>query len=553
MLGSKTIVENEFKFIQIKRQCDGSHKHCVEIVQTANRSTQPITQEYFNDFITMISTGNYTNCLSMHYNYKYADIKNFIITNSKRLKINNWSNIILYMTDIELYQLITDQQLLDSDLITKLIQLDVNNYNGYGQRVNFINSLITNPIKIKTFEHILMSMSLIQFSKYLDKMVKNYPQSIDNIVNKFISLNKNNLELKHNSGLAMKILNTFITKPMISTTIYQIISNNINLEQKKDIFNKSISTLDKNLMLIMLEKKDIIPDINTVVKLIERSYVRPEGAFNSKQVAEIIDLLCEYGLVINKQIVIKLLEKGCYVNNLEKYDIKVDNEILAKCANLSYYPYKFDIIPTSEILEKECSKTDNLNTIKKLKEFGGIYTTKCLEEACSLPRNGKVIKYLINDCKVKVTDTCLEKFQQAYKIEALDAIMTKYKSHNPIKNLTDDDTNKYIEINEKSTMTVTPRNIKINIKDDLIEYELKNKIRKFFDLKKKTIKYNDLFEIFLKYLISNKLVIGKYFVVNVELSNLLKISHCVIMNTNQIHNILTYFINLPNQDTINEK
>jgi hypothetical protein len=554
MFGLGTIPQNEIKFIQIKRQCDNSHKHCVDIVHTANRSTKPITQEYFNDFITMISSGNYSNCLSIHYNNKYGDIKNFIITNSKTLKINNWNSIITFMSDTEIFQLITNQQVLEPDLIQKLIQLDILQQNGYGGRTNFLNILITGQVKLKTFEYFLMSMSLIQFSKYLDKMVKNFPQSVDGIINRFIVQNKNNLKLKENVQIGIKILNTLITKPSILINIYPSISENINLDQKKDLFNKSISTLDKNFMLLMLEKKDIIPDINTVIKLIERSYVRPEGASNSKQVAEIIDLLCDYGLVIDKSIVIKLLEKGCYINNLEKHDIKVDNEILAKCANLSYYPYKFDIIPTSDILEKECSKQDNLNTIKKLKEFGGTYTTKCLEEACGITKNGKVIKYLINDCGVKVTDICLDKFQQAYRIDALDAIMIKYKSHNPIKNSEDDDNaNKYVEINEKSTMIVTPRNIKINIKDHSIEYELKNKIRKFFDYKKKTIKYNDLFEIFLKYLITNKLVIGKYFVVNIELSDLLKISHCVIMNTNQIHNILTYFIDLPTQQTINEK
>lgn len=550
MLGTGIQPQNEIKLIPIKRQCDNSHKHCIVIVQTANRSTKSITQEYFNDFITMISSGNYySNCLASQYNYKSGEIRKFIITCSKTLKINNWTSIISFMTDTEMCELIMNQQALEQDLILKLINLDIQQ-NNYGARTNFLNILITN-LKLKTFEYLLMSMNLNQFSRYLDKMMKNFSQSVEVIINKYFAHVKKDLELKENIQIGIKILNTFIAKSSILTTIYPLISENIDITKKKDIFNKSVLTYDKNLMLLMLEKKDIQPDINTITSLIERCYVRPEGASNSKQIAEIIDLFCEYGLVIDKQIVIKLLEKGCYVNNLEKHDIKVDNEILAKCANISYYPYKFDIIPTSDILEKECSKYDNLNTIKKLKEFGGTYTTKCLEEACGITKNGKVIKFLVNDCGVKVSDTCLEKFQEAYRIDALDTILKKYKSHNPInKSEMDDNSNKHVEINEKSTMTVTPRNIKINIKDDLIEYELKNKIRKFFDYKKKTIKYNDLFEMFLKYLITNKLVIGKYFVINIELSDLLKISHCVIMNTNQIHNILTYFIDLPTQQMI---
>lgn len=541
--------QNTIKIIPIRKQCDNSHKHCVEIVQTVNNNTQSITQEYFNEFISMISSGNYPNCLSPHYNYKCGEIKKFILTNSKKFIIHNWSSIISFMSDLELFEIITNQQTLDKEFLSKLFTLEIQ-INNYGARINFLNSLITNQAKLKTFEYLILSMNLGVFSKYLDKMNKNFSLPIENIIIKYITHNTNNLATKGHTELGIKILNAFITKPSILIKVYPLISENINLDQKKEIFNKSILTLDRNLMLLMLEKKDITPDINTITKLIERSYIRPEGATNSKQIAEIVDLLCDYGLVIDKKIVIKLLERGCYVNNLEKYDIKVDNEILAKCANLSYYPYKFDIIPTSDILEKECSKHHNLNTIKKLKEFGGVFTTKCLEEACSIPKNGTVIKYLINDCGVKVSETCLEKFQEAYKIDALDTVMKKYKSHNPIKNSdTNDNTNKYVEVNEKSTMTITPKNIKINTKDDSIEYELKNKIRKFFDYKKKTIKYNDLFEMFLKYLITNKLVIGKYFVINIELSNLLKISHCVLINTNQIHNILTYFIDLPNQQT----
>ena len=92
-------------------------------------------------------------------------------------------------------------------------------------------------------------------------------------------------------------------------------------------------------------------------------------------------------------------------------------------------------------------------------------------------------------------------------------------------------------------MTVTPRNIKIN-NDDLVDYELKSKIKKFFNYKKKTIKYNELYQMMLKYLISSNLIIGNYFIINEQMSNLLKINHCTIMHVDQINNILTYFIDI---------
>lgn len=539
---------NPLPLVPIRRTCDNSHKHCQEIVQTASKSTTQISQQYFNDFLTLVGSSRYSSCISQHQYSKNNDNKKFIISNSVKLKINNdvWSVLLTYMSDDEIYQLILNQQALEPNIISQLIVMDVVQTNGYGGRINFLNMLIANINKIKSFSHLLGSMSLSEFSKYLDKMTKNFNLSVENIVIEFIEKNKDNLS-GSNTQVGLKIINTFINKPNIIKRIYPLISKSINPEQKRVIFDKTISTLDKSLLLQMLENKDFVPDISTITKLVERSYARPEGASNSKSVADIVDLLCEYGLKIDKPIVLKLLSHGCYVNNFEKHGMVIDNEILAKCADLSYYPYKFDIIPNSDILKKECSKHDNLNTIKKLKEFGGTYTSECLEIACGLTKNGRVIKYLINECGVKISDKCLEEFQQAYRIDALDAIIKKYKTQNPVKKL-DTDKEKNIEINEKSTMVVSPRNIKIDLKDDTIEYKLKNKIRKFFDCKKKTIKYSELHEMVLRYLVSNKLVIGKYFVINIELSNLLKISHCVIMDTNQIQNILTYFIDLPEKN-----
>jgi hypothetical protein len=541
-------VSNEIKLVIIKKVCNAAHSHCLDIVQTSYKTSQEITQVYFNEFIGLISSSQYSCCISPHYNSKHQEIKKFILTHSKKFKIDKFESLITYMNDNEIYDLMMNQISLEPELIDKLIKSETNTNIYYGPKTNILNTLISSQSKLKTFEYIIMLMSLKEFSNFLDKMAKNYHISVDAIINRFIVKNKDNLMKKENIHIGIKILNTFITKSNIMLNIYPLISENINSTQKREIFNKSISTYDKNLMIMMLEKNDIVLNFDTINKLVEKSYARPEGSTNSTQIASIIDLLCDYGLVIDKQIIIKLLEHGCYVNNLEKHGLSVDNDILAKCANISYYPYKFDIVPNLDILKKECSKSDNLNTIKKLKEFGGIYTSECLEEACGIVRNGRVIKYLINDCGVKISEECLVKFQDAYRIDALEALLKKYKLQNPNdKSKTDLNNDKHIDINEKSTMTVTPKNIKI-IKDNTTEYILKNKIRKFFEYKKKTIKYSELHELILKYLVNNKLVIGKYFVINSELSNLLKINHCVIMNINQLHNILTYFVDLPNEN-----
>lgn len=447
--------------------------------------------------------------------------------------------ILIQLSDSETTELITNQKIIIPDLINTLINLNIQyNYT----KTSFLNSLLYQS-KYKTLEHIVLSMNLVDFLKYIENLQKNLQsknlqQNIEQIINNYILKNKNILSQKENINNTLKIAHMYATKSYILNNVYKLISNDINGNQKKEILNKAITTFDKNLILMILEKKDIVLDIDIICKLIEKS-----NHHSHKQTADIIDILCDYGLVVDKKIIIKLLERNCYVNNLEIHGITVDNDILAICAHHNFYPYKFDIVPNTEILKKECSKSDNITTIKKLKEFGGIYTTECLEEACKISGNKFVLKFLINDCDVKVSDKCLQNFQETYNIGSLDILMSKYKSQNPIeKNITDEI--KHIELNEKSTMSIIPKNIEVNIKDDTVKLELKNKIRKFFDYKKKIITYKELYELTLKYLITNKLVIGKYFVVDTDLSNLLNINNCVIMNINELYNILTYFVDV---------
>ena len=99
-----------------------------------------------------------------------------------------------------------------------------------------------------------------------------------------------------------------------------------------------------------------------------------------------------------------------------------------------------------------------------------------------------------------------------------------------------------ININDKFTMKIIPNNNK-NL-DESLEYIIKDKIKKFFSLKKNKIKYVDLLQLMLQYLINNNLVIGNYFVLSNKLSKFLNINPCVLININEVKNILTYFVEL---------
>ena len=75
---------------------------------------------------------------------------------------------------------------------------------------------------------------------------------LDNVIIKFVNFNKQALKISGNKEIGIKIINNFINKPQIIKSIYGIISNSLNQSQKIDIFNKSISLFDKDLMFLYL-------------------------------------------------------------------------------------------------------------------------------------------------------------------------------------------------------------------------------------------------------------------------------------------------------------
>ena len=530
--------------IEIKRQCDNKHTHCREIALKYKNNIEIINQDYLKRYLNLLKSSSYYNsCLSNNSNNHLNDLKDFIVNSSISLEIPIWDTLVSSLNDETLFAIVKNQFKLDNNFINKII--DENVTMNYGNKIHLINSLISiHPIKILTFDYILTNMTIQQFNKYYQKMNKPLPSSIENSIIKFIELNTNKLKQEIEIDICIKMLNYYINNPKIVKTIYNTInSSTLSPQIKQEILNKSIGSFDKDLILSLLDNNNIIPDINTIINLVSKSYVKPSGSNNCKQVAEIIDILCEFGLIITKPIIIKLLETGCYINNIEKYNIDIDEEILVKCANLSYYPYKFTIIPTINVLKKECTKSDNLDTIKKLKEFGGIYNTECLVEACKIKKNGKIIKYLINECGIKANDECVKEFQLSYGIESLDIIIDNYSKSSLVEN---NQSNKIIELNKNCIMNVTPRDINIDKDNETIEYILKSKIKTFFDYKKKNIKYIEVYQLMLKYLIDNNLIIGNYFIIDEKISNLLKINHCTIMHLDQLHNILTYFIDPSN-------
>ncbi len=527
------------------RKCNGNHQLCNNIAKKfVNNIEDPeLNQELFNVYLQFMSSSNGSyNCCTSTYNTGYSNILTFILNSSSKYIFppQYFGLIINYMQDTNLLKLIQNQLNLDPDYINKLAVQENINTNSQSNANLLSCFFYAYSSKQQSLKFLLERIKVEHFVNSIPKFKNSLSNGNEHFIVEYI---KNNVkELKLQKEKCIEIINTLPYRSLIFQELFKTISPCTSNEIVTDLINRAINNLDKNLILTILEgTKTLEPTENMVDSLLQRVYVSPgnKGADKNNIIAEIMDILIMFGLKVTKNIIIKLLNKTCYINEIEKYNVPIDEDILYICSNFSYYPYKFNIKPPISVLIKECSKHDNLDTIKKLKEYGGEYNIQCLIEACKNLKNGKVIKYLINDCGIKTNDTCVKTFQETYKIEALDSIIAGY---DPNKNIEPKKTSQPIELDTNSTLVIEPKPVKYNKDNNELEFKLNNKVKKFFDFKKKSIKYLEIYELMLKYLISKKLVIGSYFVINNDLASLLKLESCSIIHIDQLHSIISYLI-----------
>jgi hypothetical protein len=537
--------------------CNGKHLNCGAIAEQCINSVHKLDKTYIDKYIKYITRdSHYSNCFIA--NPKVNEIKRFILALSKKHEfiIIHLSIILNHLSDDECLELINNQNALKNTFINFI--LNSNSFgNGYSNS-NIINHLLssTSP-KPKTITFLLNNCGIADFTRIFGNL-----RYSNNAVKYVIEYVKKNINLICNSSLFDSLLSYFINYVDIIKLLYV---NTTIEDNKQKVIKFTLENHNIKLILYFLENNTIKPTIETLNKLLVKVLVRNGPSISNKVIAEIIDIFVDYGFKITKEIVLLLLDRGCYVNNIEKHNIEIDQDIIDFSSSKSYYPYKFHIKPELKVLIKECSKENNLEIIKMLKERGGEFNEQCLESACKIYKNGKVIKYLIKDCKIQPNNACLKAYEDAYKLETLTLLMGSYKNKdfdeddNPITDNEDNnkenikeivpDNNKKIielkknskiELNKDCIMSIIP-NSNIELIEDK-EYKLKNKIKNLLDYKKKNILIIDLFELFLKYLITNNLIIGNYLVINKELSELLKLNYCTIISVDEIHNMISYFI-----------
>lgn len=522
--------KKQILILQDKR-CDNRHYYCLSNAKFFNEP-ENITNTNIEKFLNTITTNmTYNNCLSTYYNNSYQVVIDTIIKLSltHTIPIEKLLQIAQQLSEKNLSSIIQNQHKLNPNY--KNVLMTTRGTGNYGSTIYMINVCVQGR-KIDLLKSLLDNLPVETFFSVIKNMGETNEQA-DKIFCDYI--NKNSQFIK--SAFLSDNINFLITKPKILALVYKLNSTTFSPHAKLDLLNKVVNfqTLDPTLILNILEGNEVVPTEQTLTNLLSKVFIRKEvGAVYNKMIAQIISLFVLYGFQITKKIVLILLHKGCYVEQIEKYSIPIDIEILNECSIVEYYPYDFTCVPTEEIMIRECSRENNLSIIKKFKEKGGLITTKCLEKACGVKKNGKVLKYIILECKVKPNTICLENFSSINGTEALDILMKNYSDAQPeVKSSSS------TIIDSACSLTVEPKQMSI---DKNMEYLLKNKIKKFLNYEKKIIKYNELYGLVLKYLIDKKLIIGNYFVINEQLENLIKINQCTLIHIDQLDNILSYFI-----------
>jgi hypothetical protein len=490
-------------------------------------------------FEQICSCSNAHNYLSLSYNNKNIKLHKIIETineNDIVIESNYFAQFLPFIEEKTCLKIIKTQTLLNKEYCDKLY-FDKNIKNSYCNYITFV-SLCINNYRFEILNYTLDNISCQAFIKGYPCLRNINERNFEKIDNLYKTLKKYFDEILEKDTEITRILDTFINKPIVIKYIYSLISKSKNYGTiKKILLERCVKTYNKELIITILEEStDNLLSPELLIILLNQNYFREiDGSYNSKPTAEIIDIFVLYGYEITKDFVLKLLDRGCYVNNIEKYKIDIDNELVLKMSNLNYYPYEFECIPNIEVLLVECSKPNNLDKIKLFKEKGGIYNKDCLIKACGVRKNGKVIKYLVNDCNIKPDLDCIKSFQENHGIEALDILIHNYSKGN----VSDTKTIRQIEIDNSILVSIDKRDFDIDME---YSYNIRSKIKKLLNYKKNVITFQELEELFLKYLINQKLVIGNYFVVNHDLCSIIKINQSTLLNIDEVKNIITYFI-----------
>lgn len=456
--------------------------------------THVLTQQHFNlmlDHCSSRYTSSYYINKLLPIIYKKSSI--FIIK-------SHYNSILSKFNDNETLTILKNQHAL-------------NNFNF--KLIHYISS-----DNLKSIDYIIKNINQNDMKYVLEQISVN--KCVNLIIdNKIIIKKPIMFELLHNKLYYIDQINVF--------KLYKEFEIDFTDNQKNELLYDSIKTSNVDLVDHILKTRQIKIDS----KIADALYKTSEKYINI-----IVMLLVENGFKVDKTFIIELIKYRKCITNIEQFGIEMDQEILLECAKKSYYPesYKYTFKPNEEILIVECSKDVNYDKIYEFYTKGCKYTEKCLEAACLVKNNSKVINFLIKTCKIKPTELSIKNFETSYSIPALSQLIESYL---PKKEEKKPEPSYNCSLNTKSLITIEKQNKEFN---NETEYTVKSKISKLLAMKSKTCNLKKLYDEMLKYFVLNNLVVGRYILIDETLANIIKINKGTIIDIDELNTMITYFV-----------
>lgn len=304
-------------------------KHCLQLIE---QNKNPFNIEYLEIILC---------CLS-----KYRNIKNKYVELKSLL-----DSLLENVNGDEIFQLIINKKITLSNPLYGIIidyVVDKFMYNDIFVKYLVENIMVDNPeyllkLMMKGFKPTVDILNMI-----IDKYVEEYLYLECDINYETIGLTKKVLEkceMCENTPLIkmVDLFEIFKLNPNIATLniackhdqfdVIDILIDKYKIIPEKDTLDICIPTLNYELIQKILNYK-IIPDKTTFYKFNENNYFHSD-------IRKVVELLINYGLIINFECVEHLLCKGTYLENLERFDINYDEKLYFVCYLNDNWPVEY--------------------------------------------------------------------------------------------------------------------------------------------------------------------------------------------------------------------
>jgi len=500
------------------QRCDYSHTVCkktqADILKHCEKSTNAnkLDNDFMLRYLITLETGHY-DCLN--------NADRWLLAISKICeKCDPTTDVLLYAAKAGVYalnffkMLIERGQIIDSSVLEAALTSMQNS--SYGQSlVNYLAEHVDGDYKCLEIAcmkncHLVVSLLLKQKVRPTDKCLTTAIQN-------------------KNVALIETIIRSNPDVLSLDNIAAACASKNQELIQK--IMGKTKITPDKKCYLAVF--KDVC--LYSRNSLYRSSYYKKthttkqqdNESADAEQVAEIIDILINFGYKLDYEDVVTALDHRCYINNISRFTkIKLDEAFLERCTLYDYCPYEdIAVKPTVRCLAIECGKGD-ISKVKKIIIRGVVPDISCLVEAVSCRKNNlEVIKLLIHEYNIEPNVACLKAFCNTISSSNLTALLTGFSDNEKIvivEKIVEKDNTSNVKKIDIPTDHIGKTNMKENIK-------LKATAIKFFKIDPKESKrsFMDVRDILILYLKDNKLYKDNLITVDKKLAKLLKLEEGV--------------------------